>query len=144
VSRPGGAGLHIYLATDTGRPGVCRPRWNPDAARLAGGNGPRPTSSGLAPRAEFFEAMERGRVRWSLRRQMEALCRERAPRSRFVWVEPPRRAGEFRDPVLPMLEERDLLSNPKAVLRAEKQLLGLPILPEDYRDEEPPPPADGP
>jgi hypothetical protein len=35
-----------------------------------------------------------------------------------------------------MLEEEHLLSHPKAVRRAEKRLLGLPLLPEDYREEE--------
>ena len=142
--RPAGEGLHIWLDPDTSRRGVCRPRWNPDAARLSGGNGEAPTSTGRAPREEFFEAVRRGRVRWALRRQSEALCREVAPRSRFVWVEPPRRAADVPPTAYPLLEERDLLSNPKAVRRAEKKLLGLPLLPEDFLNEEPPRPPDGP
>jgi hypothetical protein len=60
VSRPGGEGLHIWIETDTARPGVCRPRWLPDAARLRGGNGPQPTSFGLAPRQEFFQVSGAG------------------------------------------------------------------------------------
>jgi hypothetical protein len=144
VSRPGGVGLHIWLDTDTGTEGVCRPRWNPDTARLRNGNGSAPTSAGLAPRAEFFEAVGHGHVRWALRRHSEALCRARAPRSSFEWTDPPRTAAAFRPPAYPPVEERDLLSNPKAVLRAEKKLLGLPLLPEDFANEEPPRPPDGP
>ena len=51
VNRPQGEGLQIWLDPDTSRPGICTPRWNPDAARLQGGNGPRPraTGPGLAP-----------------------------------------------------------------------------------------------
>ncbi|MDM7953101.1 MAG: hypothetical protein QUV07_07805 [Cyanobium sp. CZS 25K] len=134
VSRPGGEGLHIWIETDTSRPGVCRPRWLPDAARLRGGNGPHPTSFGLAPRQEFFQAQDRGRVRLALRRQAEALCRQRAPGSAFVWEPPPRTAAAFRPPMLPLLEEPDLLSDPRAIRRAEKRLLGLPLTPEDLDD----------
>ena len=39
VNRPAGEGIHIWLDPDTSQPGVCRPRWNPDAARLFDGNG---------------------------------------------------------------------------------------------------------
>ena len=134
VSRTGGEGLHIWIETDTARPGVCRPRWLPDAARLRGGNGPQPTSFGLAPREEFFQALDRGTVRLALRRQMEALCRQRAPGSTFLWEPPPRTAAEHRPPVLPLLEEPDLLSDPRAIRRAEKQLLGLPLTPEDLEE----------
>lgn len=144
VSRPGGEGLHLYLDTDTSVEGRCRPRWNPDAARLRGGDGPRPSSTGLAPRAEFFAALGHGPLRLVLRQQFEALCRGRAPRREFVWVEPPRSPGDLRSAPLPLWEERDLLSNPKVVKRAEKQLLGLPLTPDDFRDEEPPRPPDGP
>ncbi|MEB3200680.1 MAG: hypothetical protein VKK62_09170, partial [Synechococcaceae cyanobacterium] len=70
VSQPDGYGLHIWLETDTSREGVCRPRWNPDAARLFNGNGSAPFSSGLATRQEFYAAMQRSPVRWALRRQM--------------------------------------------------------------------------
>jgi hypothetical protein len=134
VSRPGGEGLHIWIETDTSRPGVCRPRWLPDAARLRGGNGPQPTSFGLAPQEEFFQALERGTVRLALRRQMEALCSQRAPGSSFLWEPPPRTAAQHRPPVLPLLEEPDLLSDPRTIRRAEKQLLGLPLTPEDLEE----------
>jgi hypothetical protein len=83
-------------------------------------------------------------VRWALRRQSEALCREVAPRSTFAWMEPPHSAEQVHPPAYPLLEERDLLSNPKAVLRAEKKLLGQPLLPEDFANEELPRPPDGP
>ena len=136
VNRPGGEGLHIWIETDTARPGVCRPRWLPDAARLRGGNGPQPTSFGLAPREEFFRALERGRVRLALRRQMEALCRQRAPGRTFLWEPPQRAAAEHRPPVLPLLEEPDLLSDPRAIRRAEKQHLGLPLTPDDLEEPE--------
>ena len=53
VNQPDGYGLHIYLETDTSFPGVCRPRWLPDPARLFNGNGSTPFSSGLATREEF-------------------------------------------------------------------------------------------
>ena len=144
VTRPGGEGLHIWLDPDTTSPGICRPRWNPDAARLSGGNGASPRSMGRAPREEFYGAMTRGAVRWQLRRQFEALCRRLAPRSRFAWSEPPRRDQEFRPATLPMLEERHLLSHPRAIRRAEKRLLGEPLTPEDLRDEELPSEPPGP
>lgn len=136
VTRPGGKGLHIWIETDTSRPGVCRPRWLPDAARLQGGNGPDPTSFGLAPREEFFLAQERGSVRLALRRQAEGLCRQRSPDSAFVWVPPPRTAAQHRPPVLPLLEEPELLSDPRAIRRAEKRLLGLPLTPDDLEEPE--------
>ncbi len=143
VTRPGGEGLHIWLDTDTETEGICRPRWNPDAARLVGGDGPSPHSGGRAPRQEFYGALGRGRVRWALRRQMAQLCQDKAPRSRFVWVPPPRHDTEHHDP-LPQLTKWDLLSSPRAVNRAEKQLLGQPLSPEDLKDalpeEEPPGP----
>ena len=143
VTRPGGEGLHIWLDTDTETEGICRPRWNPDAARLVGGDGPDPHSGGRAPRQEFYGALGRGRVRWALRRQMAQLCQDKAPRSRFVWVPPPRRDADHHDP-LPQLTKWDLLSSPRAVNRAEKQLLGQPLTPEDLKDglpeEEPPGP----
>ncbi|MFO0015855.1 MAG: hypothetical protein ACK52U_04770 [Synechococcaceae cyanobacterium] len=126
VNQPDGYGLHIWIETDTSREGICRPRWIPAAARLFNGNGSAPFSSGLATPAEFYEAVRQGPVRQALRRQMEALCRERAPRSDFVWSEPPRRAGEYKPPPLASLEERHLLSDPDAIKRAEQQLLGAP------------------
>ena len=63
VNQPDGYGLHIYLETDTSFPGVCRPRWLPDPARLFNGNGSTPFSSGLATREEFFDAVARRDVR---------------------------------------------------------------------------------
>ena len=136
VTRPCGQGLHIWIETDTSRPGVCRPRWLPDAARLQGGNGLEPTSFGLAPRQEFFLAQERGPVRLALRRQAEGLCRQRAPASVFVWEPPPRTAAQHRPPLLPLLEEPELLSDPRAIRRAEKRLLGLPLSPDDLEEPE--------
>jgi hypothetical protein len=144
VSQPDGYGLHIWLDTDTSRPGECRPRWNPDAARLFNGNGSAPFSSGLASRAEFFEAMGRGGVRWALRRQMRDLCQGRAPNRQFRWSEPPRSAAAFRPEPLPPLEEEHLLSHPTAIRRAEKRLLGQPLTPEDMNDKPTPRPPSGP
>ena len=89
VSQPDGYGLHIWLETDTRRQGVCRPRWLPDPARLFNGNGSHPFSSGLASREEFFAAVARRDVRRALRRELEALCLSRAPRSTWEWIEPP-------------------------------------------------------
>lgn len=144
VTRPGGEGLQIWLDPDTSRPGICRPRWNPDAARLRGGDGPRPVAGGRAPRAEFYAAMARGEVRWQLRRQFTSLCRRVAPRRAFLWSEPPRSAAQFRPPAPLKLEERHLLSHPNAVRRAEKRLLGQPLAPQDLIDRELPPELPGP
>ena len=123
VSQPDGYGLHIWLDTDTRQAGRCQPRWNADAARLFNGNGTAPFSSGLAPRQEFFTAVARADVSRALRRQSEALCRERAPRSSFSWLEPPRNAKEIKAEPYPLLEEPDLLSDPNAVLEQEERLL---------------------
>lgn len=141
VTRPGGEGLHIWIETDTSQPGLCRPRWIPDPARLRGGNGPRPSSFGLAPREEFFLAQERGVVRLALRRQAQGLCRQRSPRSVFVWEPPPRTVADYRPPVLPLLEEPDLLSAPRAIRRAEKTLLGLPLTADDLEEPQEPLPG---
>lgn len=124
VSQPDGYGLHLWIATDTSTPGVCRPRWSVDPARLFNGNGSHPFSSGLATREEFFEAVGRADVRRALRRQSEDLCRDRAPRSRFQWQEPPRSPSQVKAATYPLLEEPDLLSDPNAVLEREQQLLG--------------------
>lgn len=124
VSQPDGYGLHLWIATDTSTPGVCRPRWSVDPARLFNGNGSHPFSSGLATREEFFEAVGRADVRRALRRQSEDLCRDRAPRSRFQWQEPPRSPSQVKAATYPLLEESDLLSDPNAVLEREQQLLG--------------------
>ena len=144
VNAPGGSGIHIWLDPDTETPGICRPRWNPDPARLSGGDGPSPTSSGRAPREEFYAALRRGPVRWALRRQMEELCRQRAPGRRFQWQDPPRSDAAFLPVLQPLLEEEHLLSHPTAVRRAEKQLLGLPLTPEDWNETPLPPAPEGP
>ncbi len=144
VNRPGGEGLHLWLDVHTGEKGLCRPSWNPDGARLQGGNGARPTSTGRAPREEFFQALEHGPVRLALRQQMEALCRQVAPERTFAWQPPPRRPQDLPPERVPMLQEEDLLSHPTVVRRTEKQLLGQPLTPEDW-DERPLPRApDGP
>lgn len=144
VNAPGGSGIHIWLDPDTETAGICRPRWNPDPARLSGGDGPSPRSSGRAPREEFYAALQRGPVRQALRRQMAQLCRQRAPDRRFQWQDPPRSDKEFLPVRQPLLEEEHLLSNPRAVRRSEKQLLGQPLTPEDWDDRLPPRPPDGP
>lgn len=123
VSQPDGYGLHIWLDTDTRQSGRCQPRWSADAARLFNGNGSAPFSSGLAPRQEFFQAVARADVQRALRQQSEALCRQRAPRSSFSWVEPPRNANAIKPEPYPLLEEPDLLSDPNAVLEQEERLL---------------------
>ncbi|MFZ9621894.1 MAG: hypothetical protein ACO289_11890 [Prochlorococcaceae cyanobacterium] len=123
VSQPDGYGLHIWVDTDTSQQGLCQPRWNPDSARLFNGNGTAPFSSGLATRAEFFEAVSRADVSNALRRQSEALCKERAPRSSYRWLEPPRQASEVKTSSFPLLEGPDLISDPNEVLRREDQLL---------------------
>ncbi len=83
-------------------------------------------------------------MRQALRRELEALCRTRAPQRDFKWREPPRHAAEVRPDPLPLLERDHLLSHPTAVRRAEKQLLGLPLSPEDRVDKPLPRPPDGP
>ena len=123
VSQPDGYGLHLWVDTDTSQSGVCRPRWSPDPARLFNGNGTVPFSSGLASREEFFAAVARSDVRRALRRQSEALCRQRAPRSRYQWQDPPRSNSEIKTPSFPMLEQPDLISDPNEVQRREGELL---------------------
>jgi len=123
VSQPDGYGLHIWLDTDTRQSGSCKPRWSADAARLFNGNGTAPFSSGLAPREEFFQAVARADVRRALRQQSEDLCRQRSPRTSFIWLEPPRKASEIKPEAYPLLEEPDLLSDPNAVLEQEERLL---------------------
>ena len=144
VNRPGGEGLHLWLDVRSGQEGPCRPRWNPDGARLRDGNGERPTSMGRAPREEFFEALGHGRVRLALRQQMELLCRQVAPGLPFAWQPPPRRPQALPPERPRMLQEPDLLSHPTAVRRAEKLLLGQPLKPEDWDDKPLPPPPQGP
>jgi hypothetical protein len=144
VNRPRGEGLHLWLDVQTRDRGLCKPLWNPDGARLRDGNGTAPTSMGRAPREEFFQALAHGPVRLALRRQLEQLCRERAPESAFQWQPPPQEAGDWPLERLPQLEARDLLSHPRAVRRAEKQLLGQPLTAEDWDDRPLPAPPEGP
>jgi hypothetical protein len=75
---------------------------------------------------------------------MEELCRHRAPGRRFQWQGPPPTDKEFLPVLQPLLEEEHLLSNPTAARRAEKQLLGLPLTPEDWNETPPPPAPEGP
>jgi hypothetical protein len=144
VNRPRGEGLHLWLDVQTRERGLCRPLWNPDGARLRDGNGATPVSMGRAPRQDFFQVLAHGPVRLALRRQMEQLCRERAPESTFQWQPPPRVPGEWPLERIPLLEANDLLSHPRAVRRAEKQLLGQPLTAEDWNDRPLPPPPEGP
>lgn len=123
VNQPDGYGLHIYLETDTSFPGVCRPRWLPDPARLFNGNGSTPFSSGLATRQEFFDAVARSDVRALLKGELKALCLARAPDDRWQWTEPPRKAEQVVPVQLPSLEEEDLLTNPVEELKRARQLL---------------------
>ncbi len=134
VSQPDGYGLHLWLETDTRTRGSCRPRWLVDPARLFNGNGTAPFSSGVASRAEFFAAVARADVRRALRRELEALCRARAPRSRWQWVEPPRSAAAVTVERFPLLEESDLLPPAAEVREQEEALLG-------GRDSQATPPA---
>ena len=123
VNQPDGFGLHIHLETDTSFEGVCRPRWLPDPARLFNGNGDTPFSSGLATRAEFFAAVSRRDVQALLARELEALCRDRAPQDRWQWIEPPRTPEQVVPVRLPALEEGELLISPVEELRRVRQLL---------------------
>jgi hypothetical protein len=144
VNGPQGRGIHIWLDPDTSVAGICQPRWNPDPARLRRSPDGTLTSGGRAPRQEFYAALRRGPVRLALRRQVEILCRQRAPASQFRWREPPRSDAAFLPVLQPLWEEEHLLSNPRAVRRSEKQLLGLPLSPDDWDDRLPPRPPDGP
>ena len=123
VNQPDGYGVHIYLETDTSFPGVCRPRWLPDPARLFNGNGSTPFSSGLATREEFFDAVARRDVRGLLKSELKALCQARAPEDRWQWIEPPRNDKQVVPVQLPSLEEEDLLTNPVEELKRARQLL---------------------
>jgi hypothetical protein len=123
VSEPDGYGLHLWLDTDTTQAGVCRPRWLPSPARLFNGNGRAPFSSGLASRQEFFAAVARQDVRRGLRRELEALCKARAPRAQWQWLEPPTRPEQVKVDVFPLTEEQDLLPPASEVRQQEEALL---------------------
>ena len=126
VSQPDGYGVHLWLATDTTQAGVCRPRWLADPARLFNGNGTAPFSSGLATRAEFFDVVARKDVQRALRRELEALCRARAPKAAWRWSEPPHSPAQVKTPTFPLVEEPDLLPPPSEVRQREEALLGVP------------------
>ena len=123
VTQPDGYGVHLYLETDTSDPAVCSPRWLPDPARLFNGNGSAPFSSGLAPRSEFLTAVNRRDVRNTLKQEFEALCKLRAPQSRWQWLEPPLKASELTPVILPALEYPDLLTDPAEEKEREEKLL---------------------
>ena len=123
VNQPDGYGIHLFLETDTNDPEICRPRWLPDPARLFNGNGTTPFSSGLATRAEFFEAVGRSDVIDALKRELEALCQKRAPEARWQWESPPLTNAEVVPVQLPALEQEDLLTNPVEELKRVKKLL---------------------
>jgi hypothetical protein len=123
VNQPDGFGLHIWIDADISESGICQPRWRPDAARLFNGNGSAPFSSGLATREEFFQAVARRDVRGALRRESEALCKARATQRSFRWQEPPRQPDQVLEESFPLLQEHELLSDPKAIEQQENQLL---------------------
>ena len=123
VSQPDGFGLHLFLETNSDDPAVCTPRWFPDAARLFNGNGTAPFSAGLAPREEFFAAVRRRDVRRALRKELKALCQQRAPEARWQWDSPPLTEAEVVPVQLPALEQEDLLTNPVEELKRVKKLL---------------------
>lgn len=124
VNQPDGYGLHLWLETDTSEGGLCRPRWVIDGARLFNGNGSAPFSSGLATRQEFFSAVARRDVVRALRRELEALCQARAPRSRWQWLEPPRQAAAVKRGSLPPRDAALLKSfeDPEARAAAAREL----------------------
>jgi hypothetical protein len=123
VNQPNGYGLHIWIETNTEQAGICKPRWNPDPARLFNGNGSAPFSSGLASRGEFFEAVSHWQVKNQLHRQSKALCKARAPEAKFIWISPPLRAAEVVVEPLPALEEQNLLPDPNLIRQEEQQML---------------------
>ena len=124
VNQPDGYGLHLWLETDTSESGVCRPRWVVDGARLFNGNGSAPFSSGLATRQEFFSAVARRDVVRSLRRELEALCQARAPRSRWQWLEPPLHPAAVKPRALPARDSALLQTHedPEARSAAAREL----------------------
>ena len=124
VSQPDGFGLHLFLETDTDDPGVCTPRWFPDAARLFNGNGSAPFSAGLAPREEFFSVVRRRDVRRALQSELKALCQQRAPTARWQWIAPPSDASQVMPVQLPAYEQKDLLTDPAEEKKRENELLG--------------------
>jgi hypothetical protein len=94
-----------------------------DPARLFNGNGSAPFSSGLATRAEFFEAVARKDVQRMLKSQLEALCKARAPKAQWQWSEPPRKPADVKVQTFPLVEEQDLLPSPYEVRQQEEELM---------------------
>ena len=123
VNQPDGYGLHLWLETDTSDAAVCRPRWVVDPARLFNGNGSAPFSGGLASRQEFFEAVAREDVKRALRQELEALCRARAPRAQWQWIDPPLQPSDVTVDTFPLVEEQDLLAAPAEVRAQEEELM---------------------
>ena len=123
VSQPEGYGVHLYLETDTSDPAVCKPRWLVSPARLFNGNGTAPFSSGLASQREFFAVVQRRDVREVLQRELEALCKARAPKARWQWQDPPTKASDVKPVRLPAWEEEDLLTDPSEERRRQDALL---------------------
>ena len=68
--------------------------------------------------------MTRDAVVASLKQEVEALCRSRAPEARWQWVDPPRSEEDVTPVQLPALEEEDLLTDPYEELQRQKALLG--------------------
>ena len=96
----------------------------PDAARLFNGNGTAPFSAGLAPREEFFAAVQRREVLGALQTQLKALCQQRAPEARWQWIAPPTDASQLTPVQLPAYEQWDLLTDPAEEKQREDDLLG--------------------
>ena len=136
VSQPDGYGLHFWLETDTTEGGLCRPRWIVDVPRLFNGNGTAPFSSGLATRAEFFEAVARPDVRRALKQELEQLCALRAPGRTWQWQEPPQQVAEVKAPRYSLSEEPPSPLDPEQVRQEEAALTG-----SDAPGATPPPPS---
>ena len=124
VNQPDGYGLHLWLETDTSTAGLCKPRWVIDGSRLFNGNGTVPFSSGLASRQEFFQAVARPDVIRALRRELQALCLARAPRSSWQWQDPPRQPAAVMRATLPPRDSALLqtFEDPEARPAAARQL----------------------
>ena len=67
--------------------------------------------------------MYRRDVRNSLKKELEALCKLRAPQARWQWLEPPVKESELTPVSLPALEYPDLLTDPAEEKRREDKLL---------------------
>ena len=67
--------------------------------------------------------MARNDVTKALQRELEALCKQRAPDARWLWTEPPRSEAEVVPVQLPALEQGELLTNPVDELERVEALL---------------------